>query len=376
MNSSSDTHGDEFAASPQWLLEGCLPDHESISRTPLKTFPFCAGRNSACELQVASPNVSKRHATLQLVDDKLIVEDLGSTNGTFVNGRSISQPTFVNHGDLIQLADVEFRLLLSSEIVPEVECTNINYQPEQSWTISRMHEVLNEGRMTIFFQPIVTSVSREVFGYEALVRTDVPGLESPIALFDAASRLGLEIRLSQACRTEAIKTLEASGVPGALFLNTHCHERLGPELIESMREIRQQAGDRTLVLEIHEEAVTDVDSLRDFAVALRRLDIKLAFDDFGVGQSRLLELSQVSPDYLKFDRSLVKDLRQGAAQTGLVANLHRTAIELGITTLAEGLETPESIAACDEIGFTHYQGFAFGRPQPIANFLSHSLEEG
>jgi EAL domain-containing protein (putative c-di-GMP-specific phosphodiesterase class I) len=120
-----------------------------------------------------------------------------------------------------------------------------------------------------------------------------------------------------------------------------------------------------LVLEVHEEAVPEVKSFREFAAALRDLDVRLAFDDFGAGQSRLLELSQVLPDYLKFDRSLVKDLGSDAAHAGLVSSLHKSATALGITTLAEGLETPESIAACQELGFTLFQGFAFGRPQPI-----------
>lgn len=349
-----------------WLLEGCLPNQAAMSRTVLKSFPYQAGREPNCDLHLASRNVSKRHAVLYHTPAAVIVKDLGSTNGTFVNGRRIAEPTPVGEGDLIQLADVELRLV--REEIAQADFTNVAHQPEQSWTISRMHEVLNQGRMTIHFQPIVAGADRASFGYEALVRTDVPGLESPIALFNAATRLGLEERLSSRCRVEAVRILEASRIPGVLFLNTHAHEYLGAELIQSMRELRESAASRQLVLEVHEEAVPEMKAFREFAAALHDLDIRLAFDDFGAGQSRLLELSQVLPDYLKFDRSLVKDLAPDCPHFKLVESLHRNAVALGITTLAEGLETPESIAACTEMGFTLYQGFAFGRPQPVSAF--------
>jgi EAL domain-containing protein (putative c-di-GMP-specific phosphodiesterase class I) len=362
LDSSSTRRNTAESASSGWLLEGCLPNQSSLTRTPLKSFPFRVGRDSSCDLQIASRNVSKSHAVLLHTPLAVIVKDLGSTNGTFINGRRIAEPTPVDERDLIQLADVELRLV--REQVAAADFTNVGCQPEQSWSFSRMHEVLNEGRMTIHFQPIV-GADRSMFGYEALVRTDVPGLESPLALFSMAARLGLEERLSTLCRTEAVRVLDASGIPGALFLNTHANEYLGAELVESMRELRERAGNRLLVLEVHEEAVPEVKSFREFAAALRDLDVRLAFDDFGAGQSRLLELSQVLPDYLKFDRSLVKDLGSDAAHAGLVSSLHKSATALGITTLAEGLETPESIAACQELGFTLFQGFAFGRPQPI-----------
>ncbi|MCA9034304.1 MAG: EAL domain-containing protein [Planctomycetaceae bacterium] len=347
-----------------WLLEGCLPNQTGISRIAMHQFPFCIGRDAACDLQIASRSVSKRHAKILHNPAAVIVQDLSSTNGTFVNGGRISVPTPVGVNDLIQFADIEMRL--AREVSQAAEFTCVAQQPEQSWLISRLNEVLNEGRMKVYFQPIVTGPDREIFGYEALVRTDVSGLESPLELFRAATRLGLSTRLSQNCRSEAVRAIEEAGVPGALFLNTEPNEVLGEELIRSMKDLRDLTNNRQLVLEIHEEAMQETKTLSKFAAALRDLGIQLAFDDFGAGQSRLLELAQILPDYLKFDRSLVKDLgTPGALHENLVRTLHETANSLGIKTLAEGLETAESIQACDTIGFDFHQGFAFGRPQPF-----------
>jgi EAL domain-containing protein (putative c-di-GMP-specific phosphodiesterase class I) len=350
-----------------WLLEGCLPGQSTISRTAMRAFPFSLGRDPANDLQLPSKNVSKRHATILHTPAAVILQDLGSTNGTFVNGRRIAMSTPVGVHDLIQLADVELRLIRDAQKCADFTC--VEQQLEQRWLISRLNEVLNHGRMKIFFQPIVTGLDHKVLGYEALVRTDVIGLETPLQLFGAATQLGQETRLSQQCRAEAVRVIEEAAIKGALFLNTDPNEVLGDELIQSMKELRNRSANRQLVLEVHEEAVPEARRFREFARALRDLDIKLAFDDFGAGQSRLLELAQVCPDYLKFDRSLVKDLGSSeAVHEDLVRTLHNSAVSLGITTLAEGLETPSSIEACRSIGFALYQGFAFGRPQPIAAF--------
>jgi EAL domain-containing protein (putative c-di-GMP-specific phosphodiesterase class I) len=294
-----------------------------------------------------------------------VVNDLGSTNGTFVNGRRIREPTPIDDSDLVQFAACEFRL---DRKQPTTDAqTAMDYSLEEFWLFSRMQEVLQEGRLRMVYQPIVTDLHSPPVGCEALVRTDIPGWTNPILLFDAAVKLKVEKQLSELCRTEAVKTLKAVPAPELLFVNTHPNEALGPELVRSLSELRASAGNRRLVLEIHEKAVTSLKVLREFRAALHDLDIGLAYDDFGSGASRLLELAEVPPDYLKFDRGLVKDLGSASApQTALVRTLHHHAIDLGIITLAEGLDTKAAFEACRDIGFTHFQGYLFGRPQGVA----------
>lgn len=352
-----------------WLLTGCLSIDATASRIPLVHFPFVIGRDQRCDLVIPSRNVSKRHAEILHTTGVVVVRDLGSTNGSFVNGHRIHEPTPVGDNDLLQFADVELRLC--RDIQSEAEGTIVADSPEQFWEISRISKVLNEGRITIAFQPIFIGPQRKLFGFEALARTDVPGLESPLALFATAVKLGVENELSEMCRQIAVRTIEEADVPGTLFLNTHPHEPLDDTMVTSMKALREQCGTRPLVLEIHEAAVGAVEDFCWFKASLHELGIALAFDDFGVGQSRLLELSKVRPDYIKFDRSLVKDLGSPTAtQSGIVASLHNHATSLGISTVAEGLETREAITACDAIGFILYQGFAFGRPQPISQIVA------
>lgn len=361
--------GSELGAG--WCLTGCLPGHLSPTSTPVTKFPFVVGRDVACDLSLSSRNVSKRHAEVLATTGATLIRDLGSTNGTFVNGRRITDAVPIGDQDLVQFADVELRFCRLTYIAADF--TQVADQLEQTWLISRMHEVLNEQRLTMLFQPILAGAQPTIVAYEALARTDVPGLELPFRLFEAATRMGLEERLSRECRQLAVRDFRRSGASGALFLNTHPHEELGAELIDSLSDLRAAAGECPLVIEIHEEAVPDLSRLRSFRDSLRELEIGLAYDDFGAGQSRLRELAEAPPDYLKFDRSLVKDLGNPTAiHTELVRTLHQHAVQLGIATVAEGVETAETLQACRELGFTHFQGYLFGQPSRLTATPSSS----
>ncbi len=344
-----------------WFLIGSLRNTEGLTEVLIGKVPFTVGRLASNDFCLPSNNVSKAHADIIVAVDAVLVRDHGSTNGTFVNGQRITKPTPVGDGDLLQFADMEFRLSRANAGLGER--TAVSDRPEDGWLISRMHEVINHDRFTIAFQPIVGSRDLRATAVEALVRCQVASLESPLKLFDAAGRLGMEERLSGMCRTKAVKLLSQHPESVTLFLNTDPREYLGPELVRSLAKLREQAGARPIVLEIHEQAVPDLAAMSEFRAALRDLEIGLAYDDFGVGQSRLLELTRIPPDYLKFDRSLL--LESALACPGhcaLVQSLVKHATDCGVATVAEGLENQETVDACRDLGFTHFQGYHLGRP--------------
>ena len=98
---------------------------------------------------------------------------------------------------------------------------------------------------------------------------------------------------------------------------------------------------------------------------MRDLDIKLAYDDFGAGQARLVDLAKVPPDYLKFDIALIRGIHTASAQQRqLVDTLVRMVQDFGIAALAEGVECAEEAEVCREIGFDYAQGYYFGKPAP------------
>ena len=94
------------------------------------------------------------------------------------------------------------------------------------------------------------------------------------------------------------------------------------------------------------------------------LDIQMAYDDFGAGRNRLVELIEVPPDYLKFDISLIHNLDQSQVRRQLLASLLQLTRDLNILTVAEGIETAGEAETCKELGVDLGQGFYYGRPSP------------
>jgi EAL domain-containing protein (putative c-di-GMP-specific phosphodiesterase class I) len=214
------------------------------------------------------------------------------------------------------------------------------------------------------FQRIVSLPSGDVEAYEGLGRgthSELP--EEPIELLGLAVGVGLERELSRLFRVKAVEALAFKPEVGHVFLNVHPSELVEPELIEWLRSTHEALPSVRLTLEVHESAVVDPVGIGALKERLGSFGVGLAYDDFGAGQARLLELSEVPPDYLKFDMRLVRGLdRAGPSRQKLLASLVQVARELSVLTVAEGVETLAEAVACAEIGFDFAQGFYFGRP--------------
>ena len=114
--------------------------------------------------------------------------------------------------------------------------------------------------------------------------------------------------------------------------------------------------------------MTDLEAIRALQFELTNLEIKLAYDDFGAGQTRLVELVEVRPDYLKFDMNLIRDIDQASEhRQRMLATLVQMVRELEIVAIAEGVESVGEAETCRQLGFDLSQGFHFGAPAPIAN---------
>ena len=118
------------------------------------------------------------------------------------------------------------------------------------------------------------------------------------------------------------------------------------------------------MFEVHEEAVTDITQMAELSDQLHGQGIKTAYDDFGAGQTRLMELTEVPADYVKFDIQLIRDIHKAPLpRQQMVAMLIKFAQQAGSMALAEGVETEEEAIKCRELGFDLYQGYYFGKPQ-------------
>jgi EAL domain-containing protein (putative c-di-GMP-specific phosphodiesterase class I) len=339
-----------------------------MQRIPVNTRPFQVGRQPHLSLYLPSRNVSKLHAEMVGTDAEFWVRDLASTNGTYLNGRRIKDESLISDGDLVQFADMEFRVGRVDSTVGGQ--TMVVSSPDSGWVLSQFDRLINDHCVVPFFQPIFSFATRQACAYEVLARSTLKGLENPGKMFLAATRLQLEAPLSTICRLKGV--LAGRQLPGApnIFMNTHPAEDLRTEILDSLHELRKMVPSQPMTLEIHEKAVTDLAAMQEFLAALRALDIGLAYDDFGAGQSRLLDLVEVPPDYLKFDISLIRNIHNSLAKQQMVSGLLRIVRDFGIVPLAEGVECAEEGLVCEQLGFAFAQGFFYGRPAPLEAYLS------
>ncbi len=357
-------------AAKAWFLEGFIGDSKVMRRIRLDTFPFRVGRQEGLALRLDIAGVSRNHAefTESDQDDRLILRDLNSTNGTYVNRERITAPTAVQEGDIIHFADQEFRLMvLAIQMASDVDRTQVGIDtlPKKLPQGAReFQQMLISGAVGVAFQPIV-DVEGRLFAFELLGRGAFPGLPSaPYPLFQIAESLELEVPFSDLLRRRAVELAATLDPHGRFFFNIHPREIEQPDrLLASLTELRHNFPTPRLVLEIHEGAVTKGPTIRRIRDHLNQLDIGLAYDDFGAGQARLLELTEVPPDYVKFDMALIQGIDTAPENKRHMLKLLQDLLnDLGIQSLAEGVETPTEFELLRAMGITLFQGYLFGKP--------------
>lgn len=219
--------------------------------------------------------------------------------------------------------------------------------------------LLTEGAILAALQPIVSLTDGTCRGVEALARFPIAKV-SPDMAFGQASRVGLVVELERAAMEVALS--QAPLAPPGAYLSFN----VGPAgiLSEGFAEAVRRHGplDR-LVLEITEHAsVAEYAALADVLKPLRAEGLRLAVDDVGAGYASLRHVLQLAPDIIKIDRSLVDGISQDLAQRSIVTSIVLLALDLGIDTIAEGVETAADAAAVTDLGVDMVQGYLFAAP--------------
>ncbi|MFQ5349890.1 MAG: EAL domain-containing protein [Thermoanaerobaculia bacterium] len=354
-----------------WYLEGFVDESQRLRRVPIVALPFRIGRHPDQDLTLDSGAVSGRHAELRVAEGELEIADLGSTNGTLLNGERLAGEARLREGDILQLATLEFRLgiLEAHRTGALLGSTTEIGAPLPARLVERtmrFRELLEQEAVAAHYQPIVGLRDLEPMGYEVLGRSRLPSLPlGSSELFDIAAVVGAEARLSRLFRRRGCG--DSARMPAELvyFCNTHPAELREEGLLDSLGRLRADHPRLQLVLEIHEAAITEPAAMARLQESLRELGIGLAYDDFGAGQTRLAELAAAPPDFLKFDRLMIEEIDRDSGSRGqLLAALVKMAGDLGIRSIAEGIERQAEADSCAELGFELGQGFLFGVPAP------------
>jgi EAL domain-containing protein (putative c-di-GMP-specific phosphodiesterase class I) len=324
---------------------------------------FLIGRQDGCDLRLEVMGISRIHAEIYKAPDGWRIKDCRSTNGTFVNHQRVEHDQLLNDGDRLVLAELRFKIL--SEPAHD-DCTIITNPHAPSF-----ERMMRDKAVTPHLQPIIDLRTGNTVGFEVLGRVhymDLP--ESPGPLFGIAEKLGMHVTLSKLFRETAFSQLAEYCPDQLIFFNMLPCEFELSSIGQQMALIHEKYPNLNLVMELHESVVTNPKTIREVLLMLKRHNMLLAYDDFGAGQARLLELMEAPPSVIKFDIQLISkiDQRPQASQAMLATLIHMAA-DLGTKTLAEGVETQAEAEVCKQLGFDLAQGFYFGRPAPIDRLL-------
>ena len=252
------------------------------------------------------------------------------------------------------------------------------FQPEMDAQVQARHalevdlrKALLGGEFELYYQPIVELNSGKITSFEALIRWNHPtrGVVGPNDFIAVAEEIGLIIPLGdwvlrQACR-------DAASWPGKLSVavNLSAAQFRNPTLALSVVSALGSSGlaANRLELEITETVLLQDDrSVVETLHKIRELGVRISMDDFGTGYSSLSYLRSFPFDKIKIDRSFIRELGKKDDCLAIIRAVAELGSNLGMVTIAEGVETKEQLEIVRAEGCTHAQGYLFSKPQPVS----------
>ncbi|MEH2505299.1 cyclic di-GMP phosphodiesterase Gmr [Bradyrhizobium sp. AZCC 1578] len=228
-----------------------------------------------------------------------------------------------------------------------------------------------EKRFCCAFQPKVDIRTQELMGVEALVRLrdDEGVIQAPSTFINLATELGLIDELTHLVLAEIVKSIDL------------INENFGPDTTISMNVAAKQAGNlefmrpfaqaieatgfpKRFMIEVTEDAFVTKTHFQDEILPIfRKLGVKISIDDFGIGYSSLSALADITADEIKIDRSFITDIHKRPRSQGILRAIESLSEALGMTVIAEGIETFEELAYLQAATKIRYaQGYYFSKP--------------
>ena len=243
-----------------------------------------------------------------------------------------------------------------------------------------LRQALARGQLEVHYQPKLRLSDRRVVGMEALLRWNHPtlGWISPADFIPIAEDTGMIVEIGawvvdQACgELGRLHALMARPELMSVSVNLSVRQLRDDTMIDHVARalLRHHVAASSLCLELTESMLMeDVDTISSQLATLRSCGVKISIDDFGTGYSSLAYLRRLPIDEVKIDQTFVAALDRDGPGASLVAAVVAIANSLGITTVAEGVETDDQAEIVAELGCAEAQGFLFARPVPPSELV-------
>jgi diguanylate cyclase len=249
---------------------------------------------------------------------------------------------------------------------------------------THLRHAVQRGELFLNYQPILNGVTGSTAGVEALLRWQHPqrGVIAPDRFIPVADESGLIVEIGAWVMREACSQGQRWHQQGmqdlSVSVNVSAVQFAQPRLLETVRTTLEDTGfpPEKLVLEITESVLMkDAETTIGMLKALKNMGVRISMDDFGTGYSSLSYLKRFPIDIVKIDKSFVRDINDDADDAAIIRVIIALARSLRLTTVAEGVETPEQLGFLRREQCDRFQGYFFSRPVD-ADLLGQRMRDG
>ncbi len=250
--------------------------------------------------------------------------------------------------------------------------------------LQRLECAVEERNLQLHYQPKVELCSGQIIGAEALLRWHDPilGSISPAEFIPIAEGRGLmstigEWVLRKACGQIKLWTEQGLTCRGRIAVNVSARQLEDPYFLERIARVMEETGvsPSAVEMELTESCLMDdPERMFELMAELRNLGFSIAIDDFGTGYSSLVYLKRIPIDTLKIDQTFVRNMLDDNNDRAIISTILAIAQQMGLTTVAEGVETEEQRQALLQLGCGMGQGYYFCRPEPADDFTKKLLK--
>jgi EAL domain-containing protein (putative c-di-GMP-specific phosphodiesterase class I) len=332
---------------------------------------LCGGRFDVVLADIAMPRMSGLEFLRQIRQQGLDVPVILMTGVPDIENAALAVE-YGAHRYLVKPVDTD---TLNQAIKKAIEiCRSNRVTRERLASLGDVHsqmacraqltERFNKGLdgLWMAFQPIVALPRKRIFAYEALLRTSETSMARPPDFLSAAEQLERLPDLGRSVRAAVSTAAQTLSNRALLFVNLHPSDINDPELTVSVAPLSVIAN--RVVLEITERAaINNIKELCEKTSALRSMGFRIAVDDLGAGYAGLSTFSQLEPDFVKLDMSLIRGVDYSSSRRSVVRAMVKLCEELGIQVISEGVETPAERDALLLEGCELLQGYLFGKPE-------------
>ena len=359
-------------------LVSCMRQGDTVARL--------GGDEFVVMLEDLSANSQEAVTQAEVVGEKILV----TLNQTYEFGIHVHHSTpsigvtlFVNHlettDELLKRAD-----LAMYQAKAAGRNTLRFYDPDMQATVTAraaleldLRKAIAEQQFLLYYQPQVDSSGR-VIGAEALVRWQHPqrGLVSPAEFIPLAEESGLILPLGQwVLETACARLLSWASRPEmarlTLAVNVSARQFSLPNFVGQVLDVIERGGIRPEMLKLELTESLLLENVEDIIAkmsALKARGVGFSMDDFGTGFSSLSYLKRLPLDQLKIDQAFVREVHSSPSDGAIARTIVALGQNLGLTVIAEGVETAVQRDYLASIGCHAYQGYFFSRPLPLEGF--------